>query len=52
MESEVRLYQFESTVSVPLVKGTSDKNERVSELERVMRVVYAYASSPAVKFVN
>ena len=39
MESEVRLYQFESTVRVPLVKGISDEKERERGLERVTEVV-------------
>ena len=30
---------FEVVVYLPLVKGTSDENKRVSELERVMEVV-------------
>ena len=37
---------------LPFVKGTSDENERVSELERVMEVVSANELSPVMNFVN
>ena len=39
-------------VYVPLVKGTSDEKERVSELERVMEVVSENESSPVMNVVN
>ena len=39
-------------VYTPFVKGTSDENERVSELERVMEVVSENESCPAVNVVN
>ena len=34
------------------MKGTSDENERVSELEREIEVIYANESSPVVKIAN
>ena len=37
---------------VPFVKGTSDENERVSELERVMERVTENESYPVVNVVN
>ena len=37
---------------LPFVKGTSDENERVSELERVMEVVLQNDLSPVVNVVN
>ena len=37
---------------LPFVKGTSDENERVSVLERVMEVVSANESYPVVNVVN
>ena len=39
MEPNVWLYSSEFFEYLPFVKGTSDENERVSELERVMEVV-------------
>ena len=43
---------FEVVVYLPLVKGTSDENKRVSELERVMEVVLENELSPVVNVVN
>ena len=37
---------------LPFVKGTSDENERVSELERVMEVVSPNECCPVVNVVN
>ena len=42
----------EDFVYLPLVKGTSDENERVSVLERVMKRVLANEYSPVVNVVN
>ena len=39
-------------VYLPLVKGTSAENERVSVLERVMEVVSLNESHPVVNVVN
>ena len=39
-------------VYLPLVKGTSVENERVSVLERVMEVVLVNESNPGVNVVN
>jgi len=39
-------------VNLPLVKGTSVENERVSVLERVMEVVSLNESHPVVNVVN
>ena len=43
---------LESFLYVPFVKGTSDENERVSELERVMEVVSLNELDPVVNVVN
>ena len=48
----VQLWLLESLVYLPLVKGTSAENERVSVLERVMEVVYRNESHPVVNVVN
>ena len=57
MEEEVMywnvlLSQCECFVYLPLVKGTSDENERVSVLERVMERVLENESHPVVNVVN
>ena len=52
MRWNVKLLLLVSFVYVPFVKGTSDENERVSELERVMEVVSKNDSSPVVNVVN
>ena len=48
----VKLLHLEDFAYLPFVKGTSDENERVSELERVMEVVSANDHSPVVNVVN
>ena len=48
----VSLQLFEDFVYLPLVKGTSDENERVSVLERVMERVSENEPYPAVNVVN
>ena len=57
MEEEVMYWNVllslsEYFVYLPLVKGTSDENERVSVLERVMERVRWNESSPAVNVEN
>ena len=46
------LYLLESFEYLPFVKGTSDENERVSVLERVMEVVSQNELDPVVNVVN
>ena len=46
------LRPLEDFVYLPLVKGTSVENERVSVLERVMDVVIWNESFPVVNVVN
>ena len=48
----VQLYLLESFEYLPFVKGTSDENERVSVLERVMEVVSANEAYPVLNVVN
>ena len=52
MDSNVQYLLLEFITYLPLVKGTSDRNERVSVLERVMERVRWNESSPAVNVVN
>ena len=52
MRGNVSLSSSESSEYLPFVKGTSDENERVSVLERVMEVVLVNESSPVVNVVN
>ena len=57
MESEVilrnvSLSSSESFEYLPFVKGTSDENERVSVLERVIEFVSKNESSPVLNVVN
>ena len=57
MESEVMCWNVplsssESFEYLPFVKGTSDENERMSVLERVMEVVSKNESSPVMNVVN
>ena len=47
-----QLLLLEDFVYLPLVKGTSAENERVSVLERVMEVVLVNESNPGVNVVN
>ena len=48
----VKLLPLEDFAYLPFVKGTSDENERVSELERVIEVVSENELSPVVNVVN
>ena len=48
----VQLPLYGDFVYLPLVKGTSVENERVSVLERVMEVVAENEKSSAVNVVN
>ena len=48
----VQLYLLESFEYLPFVKGTSDENERVSVLERVMEVVEVNELDPVVNVFN
>ena len=52
MYRNVKLLLLESFEYVPLVKGTSDENERANVLERVMEVVSLNESSPVMNDVN
>ena len=54
MREEVMLrnVQLSFPEYVPFVKGTSDENERVSVLERVMEVVQENEFHPVVNVVN
>ena len=46
------LIMADRLVYLPLVKGTSDEKERVSELEREMEVVKGNEPLPVVNVVN
>ena len=52
MDSNVQYLLLEFITYLPLVKGTSDKNERVSVLERVMERVSSNEHHPVVNVVN
>ena len=52
MRWNIQLSSSESFEYLPFVKGTSDENERVSVLERVMEDVSWNDHTPVVNVVN